>query len=98
MDNETEFSESMQNLFAKLLKNAFSKVNTIMEDFDPDTFGMNFGNFNLSGYKIFGDNYESFQETLEEFGECLEDFIEATVGSFTSFVESVFDCFINVDL
>lgn len=91
MDNETEFSDSIQNLFANLLKTAFSRVNTVMEDFDPDTFGMNFGNCNLSYYKIFGDNYESFQETLEEFGECLEDFIEATVGSFTSIVKSVFD-------
>lgn len=91
MDKETEFSESMQKLFANLLKSAFSKVNAVMEDFDPDTFGMNFGNCYLSGYKIFGDNYQSFQETLEEFGECLEDFIEATVGSFTSIVESVFD-------
>lgn len=91
MDKESEFSESMQKLFANLLKSAFSKVNAVMEDFDPDTFGMNFGNCNLSYYKIFGDNYESFQETLEEFGECLEDFIEATVGSFTSIVKSVFD-------
>ena len=91
MVKEKEPVEALQDILANLLKNAFTKANTIMDEFDMETYKMNFGDCDLSSYKIFGDNYESFKESLEEFGGCMENFIEATVGTFSSIIECAFD-------